>query len=360
MANFIFSPCGTSLLTNGATNEQRSLINRYANAQQANTLPPDDLQQLQNRITQVRDNLLAADLDTSAKMSAELNTIIKLYAGQLDRQQDQHWLLCTDTWLGYETAQLVREKLQAHKLSAQIYRQKDLQTGNLASFQLALSELVKWCEENIAPCRQQYHVIFNLTGGFKSIQGFLQTLAAFYADEAIYIFESGTELLRIPRLPISLQTESSVRENLYALRRLAHALEQHDLDGIPDIMLMTIDGQTCLSPWGELVWQQTHPALYRQQIWPSPSAKLIFSDSFMKSVEGQPPDRLYILNQRIDQLAEFLESGINPRSLDFKPLQGKIKDYTHEIDAWADRDAKRLFGRYDGDVFVLETLAKHL
>src|SRR5699024_1659300 len=139
-------------------------------------------------------------------LSAELNGILTFYEDKLHkRQQDQHYLLCTDTWLGEQTAQLVKFWLEKHGLGVQLYRQSDLKTEDLTSFQLALSEIVKKFSVIIEGyCNQEYYIVFNLTGGFKSVQGFLQTLAMFYADEAIYIFETGTELLRIPRLPLQM------------------------------------------------------------------------------------------------------------------------------------------------------------
>ena len=84
-------------------------------------------------------------------------------------------------------------------LTALFQRQRDLRTDSLDSFQMALSDLVRWCDEEVAvaPYRHSYRVLFNLTGGFKSIQGFLQILAQFYADETVYIFESGDVLLRM-------------------------------------------------------------------------------------------------------------------------------------------------------------------
>jgi CRISPR/Cas system-associated protein Csm6 len=63
-------------------------------------------------------------------------------------------------------------------------------------------------------------VVFNLTGGFKSVQGFLQAISSFYADETIYIFQFSSELLQIPRLPIKLDTQGIIDENLTIFRRL--------------------------------------------------------------------------------------------------------------------------------------------
>jgi putative CRISPR-associated protein (TIGR02619 family) len=206
---FVLSPCGTSLLTNGATKEVRDIINKYANTKIAADIDSKDLNTLKLRIQEVRKNLQSSNINLAAKLSAELNGIIKLCNGQFNNSQDYHLLLCTDTWLGEATAICVSDWLKAQGVNTEIKRQIDLQTRDLNAFQIALSDIVEWCENTIPGYQNNgYRIVFNLTGGFKSVQGFLQTLATFYADESIYIFETATELLRIPRLPVKMAAES--------------------------------------------------------------------------------------------------------------------------------------------------------
>ncbi len=72
-----------------------------------------------------------------------------------------------------------------------------------------------------------------------------------------------------------------------------------------------------------------------------------------------PPDRIALVNERIDGLARHLESpaGANLRRLDLKPLKGNPRPpSTHEIDAWAGRDAHRIFGHWMADRFMLDAL----
>jgi hypothetical protein len=47
-------------------------------------------------------------------------------------------------------------------------------------------------------------VVFNLTGGFKSLNGYLQTVAMISADRCAFLFEGAPELMEIPRLPVRL------------------------------------------------------------------------------------------------------------------------------------------------------------
>lgn len=363
---FVLSLCGTSLLTNQADDDERELITRHANVPNEQAISQEDLNSLYTLIRRTQSKLQEADVRDLPPMSAELNALFKLYDGQFNKAANhQHWLLCTDTWLGRQTGELIKETL-VERLGpsfVQLYQPKDLRTEDLLTFQSALSDLVKWCEETIVPCQENYHVVFNLTGGFKSIQGFLQTLATFHADEAIYVFESGNELLRLPRLPIRLDIDDVVCRHLRVFRRLANGLgldKQDQLDNFSETLLLCFDDNVSLSPWGDLVWERTHKKIYQKRLWPSPSEKIIYGERFDESVTPLSPDRMEHVNRRIDQLARYLECGDNPASLDFKPVRGKVKNYTHEIDAWADQDAKRMYGRLERGVFTLEVLDKAL
>ena len=60
-------------------------------------------------------------------------------------------------------------------------------------------------------------------------------------------------------------------------------------------------------------------------------------------------------------LDEKYQKNILGKELDFKQIKGKaMSPSTHEIDAWSDKDAKRIFGHYEGDAFVLDKLNKGL
>ncbi len=366
--HYVLSTCGTSLLTNERSNEERSLVNRYANAKtraEVEAKSAEDAACLEKIITDVQTRMRNASPDDAKRLSAELNGLLTFCGGQKIPGSDQHVLLCTDTWLGYEAASIVADWLRQHGGTVQeVKRQKDLQTSDLESFQVALAELVRWCEETLPGYRQsRYRVVFNLTGGFKSVQGFMQTLALFYADETVYIFESGSALLRIPRLPVRMAAAEAIKRNLRAFRRLANGLPvlESDVRSIPETLLMSIANKHTLSPWGELVWQQSKHDLYAEMLYDPPSDRIVFGPKFKKSTGGLPSDRLSILNERIDDLAVYLEQGKNPPRLDFKPLRGNPRPpSTHECDAWADQDAKRIFGHYDNSVFVLDELAQGL
>lgn len=305
------------------------------------------------------------DIGQLKQWSAELNGVLNLYDNRAPAGSDQHFLICTDTWLGEVTARLIQDYLERCGQAVQLLRITDLQTASLAGFQMAMAELVKWCAETLPGWRNAGHqVIFNLTGGFKSVQGVMQILAQFYADEAVYVFESGDELLRLPRLPVRMAAEDTLREHLSVFRRMAALRAQaaaKDVASIPDTLLMDIDGQVALSVWGELVWSEQHKALYREKLWDSPSPKLRFGPKFEASMRGLPANRLETINTRIDDLCRQLETGQILSRLDLKTLHGNQRPpSTHECDAWHDGDAQRLFGHYEGELFVLDMLGEAL
>lgn len=357
----IVSTCGTSVLSN-ACRQASQQISNFSNAHKSSDVPKDVRSVLEDAITEAHRQLSGANLQQAAKLSAELNALIHFYNFQPFPSQDYHILLHTDTWLGAEAAKLVKAYIQQYTNNVELYHQRDLRTDKLEHLQLGLAELVRDLGPLLSSYREQGQlVIFNLTGGFKSIQGFLQSLAPIYADEVIYIFESQSDLFRIPRLPMKLATSQQVRENLLPIRRLNLHLPVSQMTGLPDLLIIQIHHQYTLSPWGEAIWQQERHILYAEQLWPSPYEKLIFGPNFEKSVRSLPPDRLRQVNERIDDLVKYLTNRQNLNRLDVKQLRGNpLPPSTHECDAWSDQDARRIFMHFEEDTLVLDQLGKGL
>jgi len=363
MPKLIVSTCGTSLLTNVA-GERRGLVTRHANAVKAEDIPLDERNELMALIDEMRRALRNADRSGQERMSAELNGLLRLYDGRLDGARDTHWLIATDTWLGEVTAQAIGEVLDQDGHTTTIKRISDLRTNNLAEFRNAMSELARLCAQDVRGLREGgWRVVFNLTGGFKSVQGFMQALGMLYADESVYVFERTSELLRLPRLPITLDADALVRAHQRVFRRLAAGLtvSASDSTTVPDTLLMEIDGQVTLSVWGDVVWAEAGDRLLVERLWESVDEKLRFSDQLVDEVNACSRDEVRQVNQRLAELARHLhEPGYNPRRLDFKKLKGANGCWTHECDAWAQGGAKRLFGYFEGGVFVVDALAKGL
>ncbi|MBX9685139.1 MAG: putative CRISPR-associated protein [Candidatus Obscuribacterales bacterium] len=363
--NFILSTCGTSSFRNGATPDELRLLNKYSNASKAELIPIDDRLMLEELAKRAGRNLLQSNCVYAALISAELNAIAKYYDNniQVRHKKDYHVLLCTDTWLGEQVAINIQEWMRTVGLTAEVKRQQDLQTADLTAFQLALSGIAEWCEDTIPQYQSNnYRIIFNLTGGFKSVNGFLQALSMFYADEAIYVFESEKELLRLPRLPVQITATETIHKHLLAFRRLSCNLPvEHIADDIPETLLFKLEQQIALSPWGMLVWKRAKKEIYGEHLLSPPSQRISFTAEFEASVQGLTKERLRIVNERLDDLAQFFELGQSRNRLYFKKLKGNPRPpSTHEIDAWADHDTKRIFGHFEGDVFILNQLGKAL
>jgi putative CRISPR-associated protein (TIGR02619 family) len=366
MKHIILSTCGTSILTNSADNDIRSLVNYNANARRE-ALDEATQKKLESYIAQRREAILATtNLDEAKKQSAELNGIISYYKGQLSgRSQDMHYLIVSDTFLGQQVGEIIQSWLEQQGLSVQIEKFSGLVTNNLPNFRSAMTNLIKWCQETLPGYRMsQYHIVFNLTGGFKSAQGFMQTIGMFYADESIYIFETGDNLLRIPKLPIQLDINLTIKQNnkTFRLLGMGQALPAGDVHGIPETLLFEDNGEVILSEWGELVWQQGKRQLYESNLL-EPLPGLSYSETFMKNLEKQnlTDTCLATLNERLDQLSLVVQrQGTNPSSLDFKALKGNPKPpSTHECDIWSG-DERRLFGHYENGQFVIDDIARGL
>jgi putative CRISPR-associated protein (TIGR02619 family) len=357
---YIISLCGTSCLTNVA-GDLRRMVTKHANAPDASHMPEQDRAELEKLIDKVRDNLNTASLEQARKLSAEINSLTAFYEGDFCKgRMDQHVLIHTDTWLGKAAAECICNALKALGIiNVQTISFGGLRTDSMVNFRAALGEMARWCHYNIPS--KGVHVVFNLTGGFKSVQGFMQTLGLFYADERVYLFEGSNELLRIPRLPVRMDATEDVKNHLRTIRRLSLDLST---DGdVPDLYVHKIDGEHFLSEWGELVWQQEKDAIYRERLWPEASERYRYADKFVKRVESLPGDRKLQVNLRMDELARYLELSDkpNPKSLNFKALQGNpCPPCTHEFRAWSDGNASRIFGWFDDNVFIVDRLEKHL
>jgi len=361
----VFSSCGTSILTNQATKEISSLLWKHANELNLDKIPQFERDPLNNHIDARKQKVISSSESEIAELSAELNGILS-YSKSIKNQNIEHIILSTDTFLGRTTAETIRDWLISKGFSTSVELIKDLNTSSTESFQSGAVDIIKWCEDTFPGYRKsQYHIVFNLTGGFKSVQGLLQILAMIYADETVYVFQGGT-LLRIPRLPVQLDFSQEVRNNFYVMRKLAVlkvTLPTTETAPISDTLLLRIDDQAAISVWGEAMWEREHRSLYEEKIWQSPCEEVKFGPRFLDSTSPIAPDRKRHINERIDDLCHYMRSNRTQtlKSLDVKQIKGgKHGDSTHECDAWADQDAKRIFFHYEGNIAVLDKLDRAL
>jgi putative CRISPR-associated protein (TIGR02619 family) len=274
-----------------------------------------------------------------------------------------HILLATDTVLGKHTAETICLWLQQRRAyNAMVISSSGLNTASLASFRQALSGLVKDLHEQLSGYKSSgYTVNFNLTGGFKGLNGFLQALSTVYADNAFYLFEGSSEVMLIPSLPLTLNAEQVISDNLIAFRRLNQALSvtHEQCVNMPDLLLFKIDQEIMLSEWGELLWRNSQKALYRRGLLASPSPRIRFASGFESTCKGHSEALIQLINERIDGLAAYAESDckLALKSIDPKQLQGSQHQGLWECDL---DDHHRIFMRKDGHCFSLEKVDKAL
>lgn len=365
--NLILSTCGTSILTNRPISDEISkMITKYANEKNENDIPAEQLKNLKEHIEKRQAAFLDFDLQNAISNSAELAGIIHFYEKDLKAHSaDMHWLLSTDTWLGNQTAQIVLAYLRQNGINnVDVLRIPGLQTRDFESFSESLSGLVKWCHEFLNPAKENYNIVFNLSGGFKSETGFLQVLGMFFADETIYIFERSEKLMRIPKLNIKFDDKNTIIESFVSFRRAS--LDLSVSSGNTNAYWMKLYDQFSLTSWGELVFGQYKKELYAEKVHESISERVVFGPTFLKSCEREW-EHFEQINIKIDLLARYQEicPHPNPNSLDYKPLsgspriRGNIKS-THELDAWSDGNAKRIYCHVEGDKIILDELADAL
>lgn len=358
MPNFILSTCGTSLFTNGISNELRSEFAEYANEKDWSEIPHDIASRLKQHAEQQKQKLLAADLDLVKILSAELNSLLSWQSNRSSDSQDMHVLLATDTALGQATAEIIQQWLISQGNTVTITSASGLNTASLQSFRESLSELTTTLIEQVSSYKGNgYQIIFNLAGGFKALNGFLQAFSTIYADETVYIFESSSEVLSIPKLPFRLDAEQIVKENLHIFRRLAYQLpvNKTEANAIPETLLFSIGDDITLSEWGELLWQSSYKEMYKKSLLPSISERIILANGFEVSTKNLDPRVLKIVNDRVAELAVYAEGDCKAalKSVDPKPLQEK--QYKAQNLWECDLDPHhRIFMVKDGYHFILQ------
>lgn len=352
----LISTCGTSLFTNDANADDRAWLTKIAN----------DVEVDSSRLTPIvedrRARLAIADDLTRRTMSAELNGI----GAVRDRYRPKqlfHLLIHTDTAPGKASVALVQAVLgnQTSLVSA-----GGLRTNDLASFRAALADLTKQLDALMQSYRTQgWFIVFNLTGGFKSLNGYLQTLAMISADRCVFLFEGASELVEIPRLPVRVSEIDDIRSHLDVFRRLSvgYTVKADDASCVPESLLMEVDGEVTTSPFGDVVWARHRTTLFAERLYPPLSSKVRVADAVNRAFTSLEAPKKVQVNEAFDEFSAYIDNRRPlPKSRTFKKLQGDpVPGSTHELYAWSDGATGRLFGHYDAaGAFVFDRLENHL
>ena len=318
MQRFVVSTIGTSILTNSINRGNSAegawfgILRDSANKTQ-DEITDDEPNVIDELARRALEKLNRDDVETNRRSSAELNGIYGIYDGTLpNHSNDLHYLICTDTVQGQKTGQLIQDFLHSKGFTVNIVTPPQLSTKDTQSFAAGTKWLISWLDETIPKPNTGYQVIFNLVGGFKSLQGYMQTFGSFYADETVYIFEGSSDLIKIPRLPI--QIDNTVVENekiKFALMDAGQLYPINELKGIPGTLLESVEegGNTYagLSTWGELVWNRTKSDLLSQGLLQFP--RLVYQQSFINDCKNLNSQQWTKLQETLAKVTAALENN---------------------------------------------------
>jgi len=309
MQKLVISPVGISLFFNSLNSDERALRQKLNEHSNDNSLPgelSDKVKELSCRITK---RLREGSISERRRLSAELNGLYALYDNRLTANGDFHILVATDTVLGKTAAGVVEKFLrEEEKLSnIDVVVPQGLNTASVSDFSGGIKKLLNRFEQTIPGyVNSGYEVIFNLTGGFKSLQGYLNIIGMFYADRLVYIFERSDELLTIPRLPLRVDEEVLSEHAVEMARLTAGGVYPREQLHLPGALLdVDEEGDATLSDWGLLVWNRIKGELLSKDLLKLPF--LEYEQSFRKEFK-QADDVLRVkLQETISQASVILE-----------------------------------------------------
>jgi CRISPR/Cas system-associated protein Csm6 len=358
MKLLLISTCGTSLLTNRVSAELRDWFTDIANRRD---LSAADTDRLGARLRDCAGVFMEADATARRRLSAEMAGIDAVLE-QLKPERVQHVLIHTDTAIGEAASGIVAEGLRGRGDSVILLTAGGLRTDDLASFREALADLTGSIEQFAAWRDEGWTIYFNLTGGFKSINGYLQALGMIHADRCVFLFERSATLMEIPRLPVRLSEIEDVSAHLTVFRRLAcgYPVRRSEALGIPEALLLADGERVATSVWGDVVWARRAKALLAARLLEPLSPRLAFSRTAQTAFDKQTAEVRIAFNAALDALSAHLD-GWQPvlKSHTFKKLQGDpTPPSTHEL--YVRLEAKRIYGHYEDNRFVVDRFGPHL
>ncbi len=315
MSRVVISSVGTSLLTQQLSRSEPAEKDWYSILRDNANLTYDDTPKEVLEIIRILKTRAIAKLNSSSiqevrSASAELNGIYGLYDNNLEQAKaDMHWLICTDTAQGQETGAIVESFLrETYKLNVQCYQPQGLSTANNESFSSGVDDLLS----NLEGMTKGYDkVYFNLVGGFKALQGFLNTIGMFYADEIIYIFEGeNAQLITIPRLPIKVD-ESFIEPYKVQLALMAAGsyVKLAMIKDLRESLIFIVEDEATLSNWGRLIWEQAKQSILSGDLLSFP--RISYEQSFRKDYQNikVPEDRVK-LQETLAKVVYLLEKNM--------------------------------------------------
>jgi putative CRISPR-associated protein (TIGR02619 family) len=372
MRLFMLSTIGTSTVTNALEPAVRGRVLGLGNATETE-LTEDDRSFLNDALARTRATLAEADRNQAKALSAELNGWLtyedEARSSEVAMTNVQHWLLTTDTYVGYCAGEIVKDWLEAHGSHAQLLRVEGLRTDDANSFRAALADVMKDLWDTIEGYKAAgYRIVFNLTGGFKGVNAFFQTVATLAEAEAIYTFERTNQLMHIPRLPVRLDEErlTAMQTGIFARLGAGEEIAEDEARklGGSDALLYFVDGRAILSEWGRSIWERVWSDRARRELMSVADGRLVLTERFAKEAKGLPPDRLLLVTQALKALSHWianLPGHWKRHTIDKLTTPHPNGESTHEVYAWSDKNAGRIFFHKEPDGrVVVDELGEHL
>lgn len=333
MKNLIISTVGTSLITNPASKDKVVELYKYSNCSEEEC--PEIIKGLIGSLVPIiKNKLRESNINEIRRISAELNGIYGFYNNDLNnRKNDIHFLISTNTYQGLKSAEVVCDYLKTKNIICDIFTPHNLSTKNKENFSEGIKDILKWFDETISGYKEKgYTIIFNLTGGFKSLQGYLNTLAMFYADKIVYIFESEqSELIEIPRLPVRIDLTPFKKNKVKLLLLNANKIfKSSEFEELPEAIFDQLGDEVILSVWGDAIWKKIKSELFDSL----PEIPFItYNDKFRKMYsELIDKSKKTKLIETIAKVSVILESSngaateLSKGGIQFSPLESKKYD----------------------------------
>jgi hypothetical protein len=292
----------------------------------------------------------------AALCSPELKSLDQLYQGDWQSSVDKHVLLFSDTPDDRLAVECIGGWLKSKGQIVELLPVSGLEQGDSDSLDQGLKFFAHWCGNSLTNYRvHEFQIIFNPAGGSRLLNGILQTLAPFYATESIYMTEGGEDLTCLSLPGIKAQGGVHFDRHFTSFRRESVGLPR--IEKKLPTRLFSSDGLTF---FGELLWDHNWRDMYGNTLLDSISTRVIISTDLSKHGVTLERDRLGLLNERLDQLAAYIESdgAINFPVLGFLeiPEEKRIGNLTHTCHGWIDNKIWRLAGFYQGEIFVADQL----
>lgn len=321
MPRLVISTVGTSILTNQVDrdfdpNNWLERLQQTANytIEEINKYHEDVSQIIEDLKQRAEEKLYGAEADVKEirEASAELNGIYGLYEEQLENGKlDHHFLITTDTAQGQVAANLVKNFLQGKVNLVEVHTPEKLSTATTLSFNQGIDNLLDWIDKQVeAYKKHKYEIYFNLVGGFKALQGCMNTIGMFYADKILYVFEGeNSNVITIPRLPITVDY-SRLKDHVVTLALLdaGAGLPPSRTYQVPEAMVAEIDRKMTISNWGQLIWNQCKGDFLSQDL--QAFTMIGYEDSFRKDYKKiSIPEERVKLQETIAKVSYLLEQS---------------------------------------------------